>query len=99
MGRFDLLEEVVKRLADTAVEGAWPRGEMYLLRSRLAEVQGDVPQAIREMHEALRHLGHVAGLHARLAGLYERVYDSEAADRARARARAIESGHAEKATP
>jgi hypothetical protein len=42
------------------------------------------------MHEVLRHLGHVPAMHDRLAELFVRAGDPEAARRARARARALE---------
>lgn len=87
LGRGDWLDDVMARLATPdATWGAWQRGEYHVLRSQQLEDRHELDAAIREMHEALRHLGSVPALHERLATLYERAGDDEAAARARARA-------------
>jgi hypothetical protein len=63
------------------IVGAWPRGEYHLLRSKRAEMAGDLGVAIREMQEALRFLGHVPWVHDRLADLFFRT-DDKSAERA-----------------
>ncbi|MCC6620324.1 MAG: hypothetical protein IT385_03670 [Deltaproteobacteria bacterium] len=85
------LGQVVETLGRIGPSGAWSLGEYHFLRSRQAELAGKLDVAIREMHEVLRHLGHVAGFHDRLADLFYRTADAAAGDRARARARAIEA--------
>lgn len=86
VGRADWLDEIVERLGELEIRGAWPRGQYHLLRSRAAERREDLDGAIREMHAVLRTLDHVPSMHARLADLYLRAGDPEAAARARARA-------------
>ncbi|HRE89512.1 MAG TPA: hypothetical protein PK095_10255, partial [Myxococcota bacterium] len=92
-GRLDWLEESVERLAAldkvTPITGEWGRGEYYLWRSRARELANDLPGAIREMHQLLRHLGKVPRFHDRLAALFERINDRDAAERARERARTL----------
>lgn len=92
-GRLDLLQEAVDKLtaldASHPITGEWGRGEYYLWRSRARELADDVPGAIREMHQVVRHLGSVPRFHDRLAALFERVNDREAAARARERARTL----------
>ena len=83
------LDDVLQRLQRTPLDGPWQRGDYHLLRSHAAELRDDNATAIREMHEVLRHLGHVAAMHDRLADLYQHSGDPEAAARARARARAL----------
>lgn len=90
LDRRDWLADTLTRLAQVPIEGAWPRGEYHYLRSQQYERQSDIGAAIREMHEVLRTLGHVAGMHDRLAELFQHAGDPEAAARARARARALE---------
>ncbi len=85
----DWLDAVITRLQALPLEGAWQRGDYHLLRSHAAQLHDDNAIAIREMHEVLRHLGHVAAMHDRLADLYQRSGDPEAAARARARALAL----------
>ena len=90
LGRSDWLDEAMGRLDGLPIEGPWPRGRYHLLRSQQRERAGDVAAAIREMHEAVRHLGHVPAMHERLAALYLKAGDGEASERASARARALE---------
>jgi len=99
LDRRDWLDDTIKRLADLPIEGAWPRGEYHMLRSQQAERQSDLTVAIREMHEVLRTLGHVASMHDRLAELYQHAGDPEAAARARARARALDTAPPPGSTP
>jgi len=91
MGDAAGLGEVVEQLDAIGPSGHWPEGEYHYLRSRRAELAGDLTLAIREMHEVLRHLGHVASFHDRLADLFYRNADDAAGDRARARARALDA--------
>lgn len=92
-GRLDWLEEAVERLTAldqvAPITGEWGRGEYYLWRSRERELANDLPGAIREMHQLLRHLGKVPRFHDRLATLFERINDRDAAERARERARTL----------
>jgi tetratricopeptide (TPR) repeat protein len=90
VGRMDWLDEALGRLDRLVPIDAWVRGEYHLFRSKQHEVAGDLASAIREMHEVLRHLGHVPGFHHRLADLFDRNNDGEAAARARERAIALE---------
>jgi len=89
LGRYDRLGEVVGRLDGLVVEGAWPRGQWFWFRSHLAEDRGDLRVAIREMHSALRHLGHVPAYHDRIAELFARSGDATAATAAASRAQAL----------
>lgn len=89
LGRGEWVDDALARLEALDVEGAWPRGRYHVLRSQQRERVGDTAGAIREMHEALRFLGHVPGLHERLAGLYRRAGDPEASERSTARARSL----------
>ncbi|MFO0748135.1 MAG: O-antigen ligase family protein [Myxococcota bacterium] len=91
LGRSDWLGETLGKLAGLRVEGAWPSGELHVLASQKAELDGDLPKAIREMQEALRFLGHVPDLHHRLADLFYRADDSTSGDRATERAKALEA--------
>jgi len=90
LDRREWLQDTLMRLALVPLQGAWLRGEYHLLRSQQYERQSDLGAAIREMHEVLRTLNHVPGMHDRLAELYQHAGDPEAAARARARARALE---------
>lgn len=91
--RLDWLQDAVARLEALdrvrPIVGDGRRGEYHLWRSRAHELADDVPGAIREMHQVVRYLGQIPSMHDRLAALFERVNDREAASRARDRARAL----------
>jgi hypothetical protein len=95
-GRNDWLGEAIARLEvldrEGGLKGAWARSEYHLLRSRASEAADDLGGAIREMHQVLRHAGDVPRFHDRLAALYDKTSDEDAAERARGRARALSSG-------
>ena len=61
------------------------RAEYHILRSKRAELSGDLAGAICEMQETLRFLGHVPWVHDRLADLFFRTDDVESGERARMR--------------
>jgi len=91
LGRSEWVDDTMARLETLDIDGAWPRGRYHVLRSQQRERVGDTAGAIREMHEALRTLSHVSGMHARLAALFVLAGDPEASERSIARARALEA--------
>jgi hypothetical protein len=89
--RTDWLGEALDRLKVFDSKDPWIRGEYHVLRSKMYEASSDLAASVREMQEALRHLGHVVSVHDRLADLFFRMNDEEAGLRARERARALET--------
>jgi hypothetical protein len=86
MERADLLEVAIARLATLEMHNPWPRSRLHLLRSVLAEKNGDLRGAVREMQRALGNRPDVVNYEDRLATLFDEVDEPKAAAAARERA-------------
>ena len=99
LDRLDLLEPLVARLAVQPVDEAAPKSRLHYLKSRAAELGGDLRKAIQEMQRALRYRRDVPGYEERLAGLFTAVGEPTAASAAQERAAALRRASAEAAPP
>ncbi|MCB9727456.1 MAG: O-antigen ligase family protein [Deltaproteobacteria bacterium] len=78
-GDAEGLERLLARVEPQLDGAAFNRASFQRLKSHLAELEGDDRQAIRELQRALLFAPSNKAIRARLARLYEKVGDSQAA--------------------
>jgi hypothetical protein len=89
-GSLAMADEVVAMLDAETIDHPWNIGHRHVVRSRWLEMKGEWRPAIRELQSAIRHQAQVVSHHRRLADLFDKAGDSEAATRSRLRAKAME---------
>lgn len=88
-GRLDRLDETLALLEPLVLGHPGARGRRHALRSRRFELGGETRNAIRELQQAVRLEPAEPEHHRRLATLFDKLGDPEAAARSVARAEAI----------
>lgn len=86
MQRSDLLAISIERLATLEIRAVSPKSRVHVLKSLLAERDGNLRLALREMQRALGYRPDMPGLEDRLATLFDLVGEANAAIAARERA-------------
>jgi len=89
MGRMELLDQVIGRLSELPLDNPWPRARLHQFKSVRAERGGDLRLAIREMQRALGARPDLIHFEERLALLFDRAGEVNAAAAARERAEAL----------
>lgn len=85
MGRWDRVADLVTQLTALHPDNSWPKARLYRLQSFLAEADGNLRGAVREMQRALAYRDDLPNYEDRLAGLLEEIGELRAAAAARAR--------------